>query len=316
MRLINATTGEVSRQSPSMNALLMTIGFLCMLTLSSGISHATPYSFAELNLPPTGLTFAYDINDMDAIVGESGTGDGFLLTGGSLTALSAPWSSRTVATGINDVGQIVGFTEGNTPGSHGFSYFGGAYTQLDVPGATSTLALGINNRGEIVGAYRDTSGLHGFLYSSGVFSTIDAPGAGGQTLARGINEAGTIAGEFDATHGFLYSAGTFLQLDVPGATVTRAFGIDNRDQVVGLYEDGSGRTYGFLYSGGTYETIRYPDSGRTVAAGINDSGLIVGLAGNSGFVATPIPEPEMYALILLGLGLLALNQGRRKPMVA
>jgi probable HAF family extracellular repeat protein len=71
----------------------------------------------------------------------------------------------TAATGINDLGQIVGYYIDSSGTEHGFLYSGGTYTTLDDPvGAKGTLVSGINDAGQIAGVYLDSSGAqHGFL---------------------------------------------------------------------------------------------------------------------------------------------------------
>ncbi|WP_143104370.1 PEP-CTERM sorting domain-containing protein [Nitrosospira multiformis] len=55
----------------------------------------------------------------------------------------------------------------------------------------------------------------------------------------------------------------------------------------------------------------------TRATEINDSGLIIGDAYNSrldlqhAFVLSPVPEPETYALLLVGLGMICFLRYRR-----
>jgi probable HAF family extracellular repeat protein len=52
---------------------------------------------------------------------------GFLLDNGMYTTLDMPGSTNTVATGINDAGQIVGsYVDAN--GQHGFLLDNGSYT--------------------------------------------------------------------------------------------------------------------------------------------------------------------------------------------
>jgi probable HAF family extracellular repeat protein len=104
----------------------------------------------------------------------------------------------TLASGINDTGQIVG-TYADASGVHGFLLSGGSYTTLDDPLAQQyTAAQGINGAGQIVGIYFGhaglQSGLHGFLYNKGVYSTIDHPLAANGTEAAGINAKGEIVG--------------------------------------------------------------------------------------------------------------------------
>ena len=77
-------------------------------------------------------TVAYDINDVDQIVGLSGLPiQGFLYSGGTATILSDPFATITAALGINDVGQIVGFYADSSNHQHGFLLSGGAYTTID-----------------------------------------------------------------------------------------------------------------------------------------------------------------------------------------
>ena len=87
---------------------------------------------------------------------------GFLLSGGVYTTFDAPGVPVTVPNGINNRGQIVGFTsERRSPGPavHGFLLatraLEGPFTPIDFPGAPRTAAFGINDRGQIVGAYEN-----------------------------------------------------------------------------------------------------------------------------------------------------------------
>jgi probable HAF family extracellular repeat protein len=84
----------------------------------------------------------------------------------TFTAFDVPGATQgTSAYGINNHGQIVGYSNG--PGTHGFLRAkGGTFTQLDVPGAAYTLAQRINGHGQIVGVFVDTNNggiLRGFL---------------------------------------------------------------------------------------------------------------------------------------------------------
>jgi probable HAF family extracellular repeat protein len=119
-------------------------------------------------------------------------------------------TNGTVASGINDAGQIVGVYFDAT-GEHGFVWTGtGVFTTLDDPLATNgTVVSGINDAGQIVGAYFDATGEHGFLLNGGTYFTIDdplaAPGTPG-TEVLGINDAGQIVGGYadaSGTHGFV-----------------------------------------------------------------------------------------------------------------
>jgi probable HAF family extracellular repeat protein len=251
-----------------------------------------------------------------------------LPSGYNFITLDVPGSTFSTATGINNVGQIVGqyFSEADGR-THGFLLSGGSYTTLDVPGSTGTVASGINDSGQIVGDYVDAGGRgHGFLYSGGNYTTLDVPGST-FTEALGINNSGQIVGAYEnpGQHGFLLSGGNYTTLDVPGAAGTVAGGINDAGEIVGdtggplgfLLSGGSyttftvpgsqsttpskinnlgqivgsyntGDTHGFLLSGGSYTTLDMPGSQFTFAYGINDTGQIVGDGDLQAFLATPV----------------------------
>jgi probable HAF family extracellular repeat protein len=140
-----------------------------------------------------------------------------------------PVGLTTVASGVNDADQIVGWYQDatTTHPTHGFLESGGTYTTLDDPLAAGdasggTFPSGINAKGQIVGFYFNATGTHGFLLSGGTYTTIDVPfGSPGSTFANGINDIGQIVGQYEDanfhTHGFLYSGGNYFTFDDPSA---------------------------------------------------------------------------------------------------
>jgi uncharacterized membrane protein len=58
---------------------------------------------------------------------------------------------------------------------------------------------------------------------------------------------GVFADSGFVTHGFLLDKGGFTTIDVPGSSSTSAFGINPSGQIVGVFDDSSGR-HGFLAS--------------------------------------------------------------------
>ncbi len=99
-----------------------------------------------------------------------------LYSNGHYTTLNDPLASTapglgTFASGINNLGQIVGFYADNSGDLHGFLYSNGHYTTLNDPsaGTGSTQASDINDWGQIVGTYTDSNGAyHGFLAAHSV----------------------------------------------------------------------------------------------------------------------------------------------------
>jgi len=233
-----------------------------------------------------------------AFANGSAAGGSFVYSGGVFTQIQYPatWSTSdaTGAYGINNNGQIVGsYDLGMCEGICGFLDDGGSFSSFKYPGAAQTLPWDINNNGQIVGWYTGSNGvLHGFLYDAGTFSSFNYPGVVGTcsfpcgitpgTRINGINDSGQIVGTFvdyangtPDTHAFLYASGSFSSLNYPGAQETFAYGINDSGQVVGWYEDGTGREHAFLYSSGTFTSFNYPGA-TTYAYGLNDMGDIVG----------------------------------------
>jgi len=58
---------------------------------------------------------------------------------------------------------------------------------------------------------------------------------------------------------------TYNTIDPPGSTYTIANSINNKGQIVGLYNDNNRVEHGFIYDKGTYTTIDPPSSVETVA---------------------------------------------------
>ncbi|MDR1727036.1 MAG: hypothetical protein LBT74_03770 [Acidobacteriota bacterium] len=205
----------------------------------------------EISYPDAVNTYVHGVNDSGRIAGyyEDATGSHGFVSGGAGTgyeAISYPDAVGTYVHGVNNDGQIVGAYEDAT-GTHGFLYDigGDSYTTVDYPGGavTSTVAYGVNDNGQIVGAYEDAAGTHGFLYDIGgdSYTAVDYPyGTVTSTVAYGVNDNGVIVGAYEdetGTHGFLHYIwwGGFNATDYPDAAYTEVHGINNNEQMVGVY---------------------------------------------------------------------------------
>jgi probable HAF family extracellular repeat protein len=204
-------------------------------------------------------------------------------------------NGNSIASGINDEGQIVGYYS-DGKGTHGFIDNNGIYTTFDFPSTTNgTVVSGIPNTGLFLGSYGDDSGAHGFFLvpdptGTPVPVTFDFQGSNGTTLfgvsTGTIVSAGGIVGDYtdssNTSHGFVISSGaTLIPIDDPLGT-TFAHSINDFGQVVGNYTDASLKSHGFLYSGASYTTLDDPlGTNGTFAYGINDAGQIVGIYINS-----------------------------------
>ena len=112
------------------------------------------------------------INDKGQVVGVSGTAsnNAFLYSGGTMTDLGTLGGSGSTATGINESGQIVGWSmTTDDSAQHAYLYSGGTMIDLNSlidpnSGWTLVWAHAINNSGQIVGEGTNESGeTHGFL---------------------------------------------------------------------------------------------------------------------------------------------------------
>jgi len=260
---------------------------------------AGPYSFQLIDPPfDTHLSFrsvsVSDINDAGQVLGRlanSTGGQPFLYQDGNYTLLSVPDASKTIATQLNEAGEVIGRYTDGAGGAHAFVYADSTYSEVAVPGAASTIALQISDGGQILVQYADDTGRHWAVDDNGTFTPIAVPDAedtdrplflypltGGKPA---INSAGEVVGSYnDDTdgHAFLYDGhGGYTTLAVPGAAFTTATEINNAGQVLGYYGLApSDPATAYVYSDGAYTTIAVPGASRTDALQINDAGQVAG----------------------------------------
>jgi probable HAF family extracellular repeat protein len=146
-----------------------------------------------------GQSYAYGINNAGAVVGVAFNPDNlarpFLYQDGQLMDLGS-LGGGGYALGLNDVGQVVGFSA-TTTGNHVFLWDNtNGMQDLGTLGSgdSETTAYAVNNFGQVVG----TSDYRAFLYSDGVMTdlnTLIPPDSDFYlSTAYGINDAGQIVG--------------------------------------------------------------------------------------------------------------------------
>lgn len=206
-----------------------------------------------------------------------------------MTDLGTLGGAYSSATSINDNGQIVGqsTTASDAGNPRAFLYSGGRMTDLGTLGGIYSSANAINNSGQIVGysSITTSSIAHAFLYSSGGMTDLGTLG-GIYSSANGINNSGQIVGESytrgnRAAHGFLYNNGSITDLNdlidpLTGWTISNAVAINNSGQIA---------AYSCNTTGGCRALLLSP--------------------------ASAAPEPEVYIMMLVGLGLLGVRMRRR-----
>jgi hypothetical protein len=196
-------------------------------------------------------------------------------------------------------------------------------TTFDYPGTgvVTTSPQKINERGDIVGEFIDSNGVvRGFVrFSDGSFSApiVDPNDAVGFTEGRGINNSGTVCGDYNTSdgnsHGFFLSGGTFTEYDVPGALNTAVLGINDPGDFSGTFSDDNVIGQAFVSVGGTVTSFSVPGAATTLAYQINKSKqLVVGyyIDGSgilhgyyrdaNGALHFPIDPPGSVQTILFG----------------
>jgi hypothetical protein len=195
----------------------------------------------------------------------------------------------TTVNGINNFGDVVGFSSDNAATPTLFTNFirnaNGTFNLLNIGGDPLAMANGINDLRTVVGG---TSNFTAFTLSGGTLTTL--PAVNGTTTSQtafGINNAGTIVGQYTdsttgTTPGYRLSGGSYTTLTpLPTAAVTNAQGVNNSGLVTGFYSLDGVHQHGFFYNSATnsFSLVADPNIPNLVLTqflGLNDNGLAVG----------------------------------------
>ena len=236
--------------------------------------------------------FAYGINNSGDVVGAVclpgrtcydfsqplANSRAFLYHNGSLNIIDP---GPSVATGINNSGQVVGYDPTAV-----FLYSGGNLTPLPLPSDSYASPEGeparINSTGDIaanVGGLdcsRFAVAPQSVIYRNGTATCIRT-GYGGFVAAKGINDSGVVVGVKSDFVPFIYSGG--LAMDISPFIGGSANAINNSGQVVGwgVWPGDSFIHQAFLYSNGVLTSLNALGGfTSSVANAINSPGDVVG----------------------------------------
>ncbi len=291
-------------------------------------------------LPGT-YSVASRLNDLGQVVGmgyaTTGMPSAWIYSGGSLVPVAG--SGIVSASGINHAGAVTGtaWVPGETDYEmHAYTSAGGVFTDLGSMGRFRSTGADINDAGHVAGALAPPDGgppntpLNPMLYRDGAMADLGDGGHGGPwSYATAINSYDQVVGalglpaymgELYPTQAFLWQDGAFQLLGSFGPGLSSgATDINDLGWVVGAGYFGYGAgNHAFLFHDGAFmdlNTLIDPASGWLItdAAGINDAGQIAGTACRGGScyavrldLLPAVPEPASAALLLGGLGALAL----------
>jgi probable HAF family extracellular repeat protein len=167
---------------------------------------------------------------------------------------------QSEATAINDMGQVVGYSQVEDGKHHAFLWSGGAMTDLGTLGGKESFAEAINIEGEVVGyALTEADVWHAFLWSRGHMVDLGTLG-GNCSHAVAINAAGQVAGTADTKggrpHAFLWWHGTMTDLGaLSGRTGSCAWGLSASGDVAGDAETPKGAVHHFLWHDGSMNDL-------------------------------------------------------------
>ncbi|MCA9727437.1 MAG: hypothetical protein KC729_07125 [Candidatus Eisenbacteria bacterium] len=275
-----------------------------------------------VGIPPgTSRSDMLSVNTLGEAVGKSGTtnesGQAILWhSGGPLESLGTLGGNRSAALSINELSQIVGWSQlsGNTE-SRPFLY-DAQMTALPLLGGTQGQAEWINDAGQVVGtSTTDDDGLQQFavLWENDGVTRLPPVFPGQNNLASYIHDNGDIAGSvrIPGPSGFVRRAAIWRDGEVyltlgtladgspqePFAT-SWASGVNASGDVVGMSVDAQGSLVPFLYQNGEMQRLQdlvptpwvltFLGSGAINDAGqIAVSGFQPGQSGSRALLLTP-----------------------------
>jgi probable HAF family extracellular repeat protein len=309
-----------------MGFVLLSYFFLLATTLSS----AQSYSVVDLGTLGGNLSNALAVNDVGQVAGFADLGNGnqraftWSKTQGmkSLPLLHGG-DGTSIATGINNSGEVVGISGGS---AFAWTKSGGIQDVGNLGGSVAH-AYGINNLGEVVGdsLLVGDSEQHAFLWSSsGGMEDLGTLG-GVASTAYAVNDAEQVVGasllsDGITQHAFLWTrAGGMQDLGTLGGTNSVAFGLNLKGEIVGLSSLTATSSAAFTWTQGS--GMRAMNLANTVAQGINTSGQAVGYwvpsAHASGIVWTQTKGVQnLNPLLLSGPRIAAANAINKVGQIA
>ncbi|HEX5760076.1 MAG TPA: hypothetical protein VF121_12875 [Thermoanaerobaculia bacterium] len=198
-----------------------------------------------------------------------------------------PGDSSSIAFGINQQGDVVGWSNG-AAGTRAFIYTdaGGMVELPGLPERPRTIARDLNDFGDVVGT-ANAGGVdlgHAVLWTGGAVTDLGTLATGSYSEAWGVNNNGQVVGSSFTNggsfgvHGFLYTAAQGMVDLTPNSDTGAATDINDAGQVTG-YKTALGGYHAFRWQGGAFVDLGViPGFAHSFGWAVNAAGQV---AGNS-----------------------------------
>lgn len=220
-----------------------------------------------------------------------------------ITDLGTLGGASSEATGVNSLGDVVGFSTTAAGAPHAFLYRTGRMLDLGtLPGGSASHATAISDNGVVVG-YSGINGygpqfrefIQGFVWENGEMRALGALYCPcsfnvryGTSRAFAVSGVGRIVGDSGTqratfTHAFLWQSNAMRDLvaEEDGASNSVAYGINDLDEVVGEIDG----TAFYVGAGITQDLGVLPGHATSRARAVNITGQVVGDSITAGGIA-------------------------------